>query len=419
VVHAAGGSLDYRHPVGMPRLFQIANVGLAVLAAACASVSASIPAAETHFRVANDLVLGLDDVKSGATLTVDSPLTAGDAVVILGIRGIATDAFAHNGLTNAYVRAFAWKDPSAAVTRALATTTFLFSDPKGAHQTLSLFTDAAEEAGAGQMSIGGTVGDESAGFQIDANLADSFGAAFSVTTTGIVFRHANALSLISYRVLSDEDDPGYVIGLARKQLALQKAVAPAGVFVPGGKVTIGVGSPGSAHVLATGLVLTAADLPAGMRTRDAGPISAQDFAFGDADIGAMFAKHGFVSAYGRVFTHKSQFGKEAETITSKTALMTDSAGAHKAFLEFADLASAIGAHDLGTVSAGDESRAFRLDDYSEDASYVEVLFRHRNALSVILIEFPGRIVNHSLTFDLAKKQANYQLLDLGLLKPFR
>src|SRR5712691_10319732 len=213
----------------MPRLFQVANVGLVVLAAACVPAAASVPSASAHLRVANELVLSIDDVKSGATVTVDRALNAADAVEILGIPGATTDLFARNGFANAYVRAFAWNDPSLVVTRALASATYLFADPAGVHETMSLFIDAAGGSGAGRMSLGATLGDESAGFQIDSDLTDTHGASVSVTTTGVAFRHANALTLVSYRAPSEEDDPKYVIALARRQLDMQKAVAPAGV----------------------------------------------------------------------------------------------------------------------------------------------------------------------------------------------
>lgn len=419
MVHGAGRHLDYRHPVGTPRILQIANVGLVVLAAACAPAAASIATAPSHLRVARELVLGVHDVKAGAKVTVDSALTAADAVDILSIPGVTTDVFAQNGFANGYVRAFAWKDASLAVTRAMASTTYLFADAAGAHQTLSLFSDAAAVAGADQMSLGATVGDESAGFQIDTDLTDSFGASITMTTTGVAFRHANALSLISYRVLSDEDDPRYVIALARRQLALQSAVAPAGVLLPSVVPPSRVESFGNAHVLATGLVLTVNDMPAGMRVRNEGMMSATEFAAGDADMGAMFVNHGFLSAYGRVFTRNSQFGKEAGMIRSGTALLVDSAAAHKAFVDFTDLAAAVGGHSLGGVGAGDESLALRLDDFDSDASYVEVLFRHRNALSLIEIEFPARMISRPLALELATKQVTYQLADIGTLKPLR
>jgi hypothetical protein len=419
VVHGVGLDLDYRNPVGMPRLFQIANIGLVVLAAACVPAAASIATAPARLDVANRLVLGLDDVRSGAMVTVDTGLTAADTAELLGLPEITTDVLARNGFANAYVRAFTWKDPSLAVTRAVASTTYLFADATGAHRTLSLFTDAADAAGAGPMSLGTTIGDESAAFQVDSDLTDSFGASIPQTTTGVVFRHANALSLVSYRVASADDDPRYVIALARTQLALQKAVAPVGVAIPGAVLPAGVQPFGSTHSLAASLVLTVADVPAGMRLRNAAPMSVQDFAAGDATMAAMFVEHGFLSAYGRVFTRNGQFGKDARMIRSGTAVLADSAGAHKAFQDFASLATAVGAHSLGTAGAGDESAALRLDDYAVDASYVEVIFRHRNALSVIEIEFPARMISRSLSLDLAKRQVTHQLDDIGMLKPFR
>ena len=419
MVHGVGLDLDYRHPVGMPRLFQIANVGLVVLAAACVPAAASIATAPARLETANGLVLRLDDVKSGATVTVDTALTAADTADLLAIPDITTDVLARNGFANAYVRAFAWKDPSLAVTRVLASTTYLFADAAGAHRTLSLFTDAADAAGAGPMALGTAIGDESAAFQVDSDLTDSFGTSISQTTTGVVFRHANALSLVSYRVASADDDPRYVIALARTQLALQKAVAPAGVGISAPVLPAGVLPFGTVHTLATGLVLTVADVPAGMRVRNAAPMSVEDFTSGDAAMAAMFVEHGFVSAYGRVFTHNSQFGKDARMIRSGTALLADGAGAHKAFQDFDRLATAVGAHSLGTVGAGDESVALRLDHYAVDASYVEVIFRHRNALSVIEIEFPVRMISRSLSLDLANRQVTHQLADIGMLKPFR
>ena len=403
----------------MPRLFQIANVGLVVLAAACVPAAASVASPPTHLRVPNELVLHLDDVKSGATMTVDSALTAADAVEVLGIPDITTDLFARNGFANAYVRAFAWKNAPLAVTNAMASATYLFSDPAGAHQTLLLFTDAADAAGAGRMSLGAPLGDESAGFQIDSDFTDSLGVSISTTTTGVAFRHANALSLISYRVPSDEDDARYVIALARKQLDQQKAVASAGVPIAAAVPRARIESFGSTHILASGLVLSVTDVPAGMRVRNDGPMNAQEFAAGDPDLGAMFVKHGLLSAYGRVFARNSQFGKEARVIRSGTAIMVDSAAAHEALLDFNDFASIVGARSLGNAGAGDESRALRLDDFEADTSYVEILFRHRNALSLIEIEFPARMINRTLSLDLAKKQVTYQLADLGMLKPFR
>ena len=59
-------------------------------------------------------------------------------------------------------------------------------------------------------------------------------------------------------------------------------------------------------------------------------------------------------------------------IRSGTALLKDSTGAHKAFQDFERLVTAIGAYNLGTAGAGDESVALRLDNYAVDASFVEV-----------------------------------------------
>ena len=414
----ANAGLDYPQPVRIPRLFA-QSAALIVLAAACIPAAASAPAVPAHLRVATALVLHVDDVKSGATQSLDTALTADDAAAILGIAGLTGDLFAQNGFVNGYVRAFAWKDASPLAARAMACTTYLFADPVGAHDTLSLIVRTADEAGVDRMSLGASVGDESAGFQIDTEFKDLLGASISMTTTGVVFRHANALSLVSYRAPSNQDDPGYVIALARKQLDLQKAVAPVGVTVPELVAAPRVESFGSSHTDATKLVLSVKDVPGGMRARNEGTLTAQAFAGGDADTGAMFESHGFLSAYGRVFTRGSQFGKEATVIRSETAILADNRGAHEAFLDLSDLASAVGARALGTVGAGDESRAFRLDDYEEDASYIEILFRHRNAVSIVEIQFPARLVNEALSVDLATKQVTRQLVDLGMLKPLR
>jgi len=398
-------------------LFRALNAALIVAAAACVPAAASVPAMPAHLSVATGLVLHLDDVRSGATTSLDSALTAPDAAAILGISGLTGGLFAQNAFENGYVRAFAWKDASLFPTRAMASATFLFADGVGAHDTLSFVVRAADEAGIDRMSLGAALGDESAAFQIDGDFKDSFGASISMTTTGVLFRHANALSLISYRAPSDQDEPGYAIALARRQLDLQKAVAPVGVTVPELVAAIRIEPLGTTHSVATDLVLTVKDVPAGMRERNQGRVSALEFAAGDADTGALFESHGFLSAYGRVFTRNSRFGKEASVIRSQTAILVDGKGAHEAFLDFSDLAGAVGAHDLGSVGAGDESRAFRLDDYEADASYVEILFRHQNALSVVEIQFPARFINRSLTLDLADRQVTHQLADLGMLKP--
>ena len=410
--------LDYPQPVGIPRLFA-RSAAFIVLAAACIPAAASAPAVPAHLRVATALVLHVDDVKSGATQSLDTALTADDAAAILGIAGLTGGLFAQNGFVNGYVRAFSWKDASPLAARAMACTTYLFADPVGAHDTLTLIVRAADEAGVDRMSLGASVGDESAGFQIDTEFKDLLGTTISMTTTGVLFRHANALSLVSYRAPSNQDDPGYVIALAHKQLDLQKAVAPVGVTVPELVAAPRVESFGSSHNDATKLVLTVTDVPAGMRARNEGTLTAQAFAAGDADTGAMFESHGFLSAYGRVFNRSSQFGKEATVIRSETAILTDNHGAHEALLDLSELASAVGARALGTVGAGDESRAFRLDDYAEDASYIEILFRHRNAVSIVEIQFPARFVNEALSVDLATKQVTKQLVDLGMLKPLR
>ena len=56
---------------------------------------------------------------------------------------------------------------------------------------------------------------------------------------------------------------------------------------------------------------------------------------------------------------------------------------------------------------------------STTASYIEILFRHRNAVSLVEIQFPARLVNEALSVDLATKQVTRQLVDLGMLKPLR
>src|SRR5207237_9921475 len=113
------------------------------------------------------------------------------------------------------------------------------------------------------LSLGASGGDESVGFPIVTEFKAWLGASISMTTTGVVFRHANALSLVSYRAPSNQDDPGYVIALARKQLDLQKAVAPVGVTIPDLVAAPRAESFGSSHTDATNLVLTVKDVPGG------------------------------------------------------------------------------------------------------------------------------------------------------------
>src|SRR5207245_10616092 len=81
---------------------------------------------------------------------------------------------------------------------------------------------------------------------------------------------------------------------------------------------VGEGDTGEAA-----LVVAVMDVTGRMRARSEGALTAQAFADGDADTGAMFESHGFLSAYGRVFTRSSQFGKEATVIRSETAILTD------------------------------------------------------------------------------------------------
>ena len=418
MVHGKQPGLDYRQPVGTPRLLQVVNIGLTVLAAACVPAAASVPAVPAHLSVATALVLRLEDIEGGATTSIDSALTAADAADVLGVPGLTGDLFVRNRFENGYVRAFAWRDASLVITKAMASTTYLFADPAGAHTALSLVGDAADAAGVGRMSLGAALGDESTGFQIDSDQSDAFGASIPMTTTGILFRHANAVSLVSYRAPSDEDDPSYVIGLARRQLDMQKAIAPLGVALPLAVPATRADSSGTTHSFAKGLVLTVSDLPAGMRVRNEGSMSAQEFASGDADMATMLVANGFLSAYGRAFARRSQFGKDATVIRSETAILVDSGSAHEALASYSDLARAVGARNLGTTGTGDESRAFRIDDYAADASYVEIVFRHRNALSLIEVQFPARMISRSLSLDLANKQVLYQLADLGMLKPF-
>ena len=402
--------------VGVPRIFQVISIGLVVVAAACVPAAAGAPAAPTHLGVATGLVLRLDDVKTGGFVTVDSALTLDDAVDIFGVPDITAEDFQHQQFINGYARAFAWRNGTEPITTLMASSTYLFADAEGAHETLSLFRAGGDAAGAGRLSLGMTIGDESAGFQIDRSLESAVGT-ITFTTTAIAFRHANALSVVTYRCLADEDDVAYEIGLARKQFDLQKAVAPAGIPILAKPAASGQASYGGSHISATGLVLDVADVPIGMRVRNEGPLSAVTFAAGNADAGASFEKHGFVSAYGRVFARGTQFGKEATVVRSHTAILADPAGAHEAFLELSDLAEAVGARKLGTGSDGDESRVFRLDDYEADASYVEILFRHRNALSLVEIQFPTRFINLPLSLELVRRQVAYQLADLGMLKP--
>ena len=419
MVHGRFPCLDYRHPVGTPRLLRVANVGLVVLAAACVPAAASPAALPSHLTIANALVLRLDDVTSGATMSVDTALTADDAAASLGITGLTGDAFTQNGFVGGYGRAFVWRDASLAIPRLMASTTYLFADPVGAHDMLSHVARAADEIGMDRMSVGVSLGDESAGLQLDGTFTNPLGTAISVTTTAVLFRHANALSLVSSLATSDADDPGYVIALARRQLGRQRAVAQAGVPVPALVAAPRVEQYGTTHSLASPLLLTIKDVPAGMRVRNEAALTALEFAAGSTQTAELFDQHGFVSAYSRVFTHQSAFGKEATLVRSQTAIFKDSAGAHEAYLDYRDFAKRVGARKLGAADAGDESLVFRLDDFEADTSYVEVLFLHRNAVSLVEVRFPVRLANESLTADLAKAQASYQLADLGLLKPLR
>src|SRR5439155_1609422 len=67
----------------------------------------------------------------------------------------------------------------------------------------------------------------------------------------------------------------------------------------------------------------------------------------------------------------------------------------------------------------DEAGAQRQGRARGDASYIENLFQHRNAVSLVEIQFPPRLVNEALSVDLATKQVTRQLVDLGMLKPLR
>ena len=388
-----------------------------VLAVACVPVAASLPAMPTHLSVATALVLHPDDVRGGAMTSVDTALTATEAASLVGITGVTGGLFAQNGYVNGYVRGFTWKDASLVTTKALASATYLFVDAVAAHDMLSFIVRGAERAGIDRMSLGAALGDESEGFQIDNDFQDRFGASISMTTTAVMFRHANALSLVSYTAPSEQDDPGYAIGLAHRQLDLQKAAEPAGVAVPELVAAVRVDPFTATHATAADLVLTVKDVPATMRVRNQGDLTAEQFAAGDPETGDMFAEHGFLSAYGRVFTRVSQFGKEATVIRTASAILADTRGAQKAFLDYADLARAVGARELGTAGAGDESRVYRLDDNEENSSSIEILIRHRNAVSTIEIEFPARFVNEALGLDLAARQVTHQLAELGMLKP--
>jgi len=389
-----------------------------VVAAACAPAMASVPAPATQLRVSSELVLQLDDVKSGGFVTIDSALTIDDAARTFGVPDVTVEDFQRQGFTNGYTRAFAWRAGSEPVTTLMASSTYLFADAAGAHEALSLFATGGDAAGAGRLSLGSRIGDESAAFQIDRSFENPTVGTISFTTTAIAFRHANALSLVTYRCLAEEDDVYYEIGLARSQFDREKAVAPAGIPLPAKATALGSGGYGGLHTSPTGLVLDAGDLPMGMRVRTEGPLTAAEFAGGDANLGGKFLEHGFQSAYGRVFARSSLFGKEPRVIRSQTAILADTFGAHDAFKDFSSLATSVGSRILGSAGIGDESRVLTLDDFDRETSFVEVLIRHRNALSVVEIQFPVRMISRSLSLDLANKQLTYHLADLGMLKPF-
>jgi len=394
------------------------QITVAVVAAACAPAMASVSAPATQLRVSSELVLRLDDVKSGGFVTIDSALTIDDAASTFGVPDVTVEDFERQRFTNGYTRAFAWRSGSDPVTTLMASSTYLFADAAGAHEALSLFARGGDAAGAGRLSVGPRIGDESAAFQIDRSFETPTAETIAFTTTAIAFRHANALSLVTYRCLAEEDDVYYEIGLARKQFDRQKAVAPAGIPLPAKATALGSGGYGGMHTSATGLVLDVGDTPMGMRVRNEGPLTAAEFAAGDADLEGKFLKHGFQSAYGRVFARSSQFGKEPRVIRSETAILADTFGAHDAFTDFSKLATTVGSRILGSAGVGDESRVLTLDDFNRDTSFVEILVRHRNALSVIEIQFPIRMISRSLSLDLANKQLTYHLADLGMLKPF-
>jgi hypothetical protein len=365
-----------------------------------------------------ELVLQLDDVKTGGFVTVDRALTIDDAVITFGLPDVTAEDFQRQQFMNGYTRAFAWRNGTQPITTLMASSTYLFAEAAGAHEALSLFTAGGDAAGAGRLSLGTRIGDESAAFQIDRSFENQLGA-ISFTTTAIAFRHANALSLVTYRCLAEEDDVLYEISLARKQFDRQKAVAPAGITLAAKITPAGSGPYGGLHTSATGLVLDVGDVPLGMRVRNEGPMSAQDLAAGNADTAAKFVTYGFSAAYGRVFGRAIQLGKEAGVIRSETGIFADSFGAHNAFKDFSLLADSVGARTLGDAGVGDESRVLSINDHHADTSFVEVLVRHRNALSVIEIQFPTRIISPSLGQELAEKQLTYHLADLGMLKHIR
>jgi hypothetical protein len=390
-------------------------VGIAALVVACGpSVAAPVPAErQPHLDVATGLVLRLEDVAPGAIVTMDENL---DASRISSIVGLAPDTadFAKLGFEGAYTREFSW-DASTDHPRVLASVSLLFKDAASAHKVLSSIDRRTVASRIPTFSLGTQLGDEAIGFADEqTTTTDSGDRVESIIV--VVFRHANALSMVFSDATTADADPLTVVALARRQLKLQLAVAPRGVPMAPDPKPLHVTT--DKHVFASDLVLVVADLPAGMRLSADGAMSAADFASGDTDVEAGLYANRVQQTYARKFTRKPMFGKEPTAITSATAVFYDSAGAHRSFNDMSDSMSANDAVLLGRVSIGDEAVAYRFDQRADDATYIDLLFRQRNAIGLLEIRFEGDGFNPTLALTLADRQLAYALADVEMLKPF-
>ena len=391
-------------------------IAAALLVVGCVPVaSAAVPARPAHFETASALVLRLDDVRSGAVVLEDRRFTETELAQMLGYPSTADERFTNLGFTGGYGRMFGW-GASTDKPQSLVSTTLLFADPAGAHRMLFAFTSASGRFGFSRLSLGAPLGDEAVGFALDEDALGPAGDPATLTTTMIAFRHANAVTILVYQGAPDEDDPTAVIATARKQLDLERSVDAQGEPLPESKGTRMITDK---HYLPSELVLTVNDLPAGLRVRNEGAMTAIDFASGDSDIGDMFVADQFLEGYGRNFTRKLKFGKEPREVTSATATFFDSVGAHDAFSVLVGSALFAGARGLGSAGIGDDSIVLRLDDYAADTTYVDVFFRQRNALGYIEMKFPAGSGDPSAAVRLAEIQVTYLLADLGMQKPIR
>ena len=372
-----------------------------------------MPERPPHLDVATGLVLRLEDVAPGAIVMSDDAVDPAHVAALLGLTVDSPD-FVRLGFEGAYSREFAWA-ASSDHPRVLASMTMLFKDGPSAHRVLSSIDKRSVASRTPSFSVGAPIGDETVGSVQDATVTTAAGER-TESTVFVAFRHANALSIVLADGLEPDEDPLAVVALARRQLSLQLAVAPRGIPLPPDPRPVHATS--DKHVFASELVLVAADLPAGMRLAADGPMSATDFASGDADLEAALYDNRVQQTYGRRFTRKPQFGKEPTSITSATAVFYDSEGAHRSFDAMGDSMSANRAVLLGGIDVGDEAVIYRFDQRADDATYIDVLLRHRNALGLIEIRFEGDGFNASLALSLAERLVSYALADMEMLKPF-